>query len=190
MIDKRSAAYSYKLSSNAAQLLLQFDERIREFSGVESSSNAHEYLAYKTPQRPSPIVYCDRRNSGLVVRLRKPFRKITDTVDPKGLCERGNAFPAFYKGPLSISHVMIVCDSTKRIGYIIKVIQRVFSLKPKPHRPRADQIERSLSAEQLARITLNLDRVYECATELLDSVRKLQVELGKISQDDGENDVD
>lgn len=220
MNDRRLAAYSHKLSSNAAQLLLKFDERIREFSGVESSSNADEYLAYKTPKRPSPIVYCDRRNSGLVVRLRKPFGKITSIVDPRRLCERGNAFPAFYKGSIKISHVMIPCDSNSRIDYIIDVIQKVFHLKPKPHRSVANQIERSPSAEQLARIATNLDKVYDlaediairiqrafpliqdrstgewkktdaeqCAAELLDCVRKLQVELVNLSQDDVENDA-
>ena len=83
---------------------------------------------------------------------------------------------------------MVRCDSTNRIDYIIDVIQKVFHLKPKPHRSMANQIEPSLSAEQHARITINLNQVHEYATRLLDSVHKLQMELGKLSQDDVEND--
>ena len=215
MNDKRSAAYSHKLSSNAAQLLLQFDERIREFSGVEPASNAYEYLAYKTPKRQIPIVYCDRRHLNRVVRLRIPFVKITSTVDPRRLCKKGNAFPAFYKGPTSISHVMIPCDSTNRIEYVIDVIRKVFSLESSPPRPRVNQIGSSLSSDKHSRITTDLDRVYDLvegivneikrqfppildqsgewkksdveqsASGLADAVRRLQVVIGRDSHDNG-----
>ena len=184
MNHRTSATYPHKLSPEAAKLLLQFDRRIREFSGVEPSSDAHEYIAYKAPGMQTPCVFSDRRKSKFVVRLDIPFEQITRTIDPKGLCEKGNAFPTFYEGPRLISHVMVSCDSTNRMEDIISLIRQVFSLKSKPSRPKVDRIERSLSSEQHARITTNLNQVYEYATKLLDSVRKLQVELREVSHDD------
>ena len=214
MADRRSAEYPHKLSREAAELFLQFDKGIREFSGIEPSSDANEYLAYNISQKPNPIVYCDRRNSGLVVRLRIRFAKITNTVDPKGLCEKGNAFPAFYKGPIRIPHVMIRCNSTNRIEYVIDTIRQVFSLKSKPSRP-VELIKRDPRSNRHTEIVKKLDNVHDVvegianqirrafpprrdkntgelvktdadryAAELLDAVRKLQVVLGEDLHDD------
>ena len=184
MNHRTSATYPHKLSPEAAKLLQEFDKRIRQLSGVEPSSNAKEYIAYKAPGMQKPCVYSDRRKSKFVVRLDIPFEKITRTIAPKGLCEKGNASPTFFEGPQLISHVMVRCDSINRIEDIITLIQQVFSLKPKPSRPKVNRIKRSLSPEQHTRIATNLNEVYEYATKLLDSVRKLQVELREVSHDD------
>ncbi len=219
MNQRTSPEYSHKLSREAAELLLQFDRRIREFSGVEPSSDAKEYIAYNAPVMQGPFVYSDRRRSKFVVRLNIPFEKLPSEIDPEGLCEKGNAFPTFYEGPRLMSHVMVCCDSSDRIEYIISVIRQVFSLKSKHSRP-VDLIERAPSSNRRARISANLNQVHDLvkdvvdeiqqvfqprldrstgelvktdtdryAVELLDAVRKLQVVLGEDLHDDDGNEV-
>lgn len=173
MNHRTSAEYPHKLSQEAGELLLQFDKRIRELSGVEFSSDAHEYIAYKAPGTQNPCVYSDRRKSRFVVRLDIPFNRITKTIDPKGWCERGNAFPAFYEGSKLLSHVMVHCDSTSRIEYIIKVIQQVFSLKSKSKHSRpVDLIERAPSSNRHAEIVNKLDHVHDVVEGIANQIRR------------------
>ena len=187
MNDPTPATYRYNLYPEAAELLIQFDKCIRNFSGVEPSTNAHEYIGYTFSGMQIPFVYGDRRRTTFVVRLDKPFEQITTTIDPEGLCEQGNAFPKFYERKKHRSHVMVCCDSTDRIKYIMNLIQQVFSLKPKLPKPDLGQLKRTLSPEQHKKIVANLNEVSECATKLRDTVRKIQVELGVASQDDSDH---
>lgn len=215
-----SATYRHNLSPEAAELLLQFDRRIRELSGVMPSSDALEYVAYKAPGMQLPFVYSDRRKSKFVVRLNMPFEEITRTIDPEGLCERGNAFPTFYDRSRLISHVMIRCDSPGQIEHIITVIRQALN-QERPSLTQAESMESALSSEEHTEIARNLNQVYDvaegianqirrafpprrdentgelvrtdaiqCATELLDCICKLQVVIGEDSYENVANDVE
>ena len=125
MIVNKSQHYSHNLADNAAQLLIQFHDRILIALNVEPSFEAFEYIPYTFPESWLPFVYADRRILDFRVLIDTPFSAITPDVDAQGLCKPCVAFPKFNAGKAQNNRVMIYCTSPRRIEYIINVINKL-----------------------------------------------------------------
>ena len=63
--------YRHNLSSRAAELLRELNQRIREeMNHIEFPSKAKEYVAYRAYGMRRPFAYSDRRDRDLFVHLR------------------------------------------------------------------------------------------------------------------------
>ena len=94
------------------ELFGQLKQRILSLEGVQQTSDAQAYTAYRHPQMSRQFVSIKYRNRFILVRLVLPFSHITDPLE---MCTRGTPsgrYPTFVRltSPNDFDYIMLLVN--------------------------------------------------------------------------------
>ena len=94
------------------ELFEQLKQRILSLDGVQQTSEAQAYIAYRHPQMSRQFVSVKYRNRFVLVRLALPFSQRTDPLE---MCTRGTPsgrYPTFVRltSPNDLDYVMLLVE--------------------------------------------------------------------------------
>ena len=92
------------------ELFEQLKQRILSLDGVQQTSDAEDYIAYRHPQMSRQFVSIKYRNRFILVRLALSFSQITDPLE---MCTRGTPsgrYPTFVHltSPNDFGYIMLL----------------------------------------------------------------------------------